>query len=224
MNVVGLNIVVFWKKAKNNQYDCITELNKVLNNIFDIQPIINSVPALEQLPPDFPVVVMNSSSGRCSITIGVRQASIQFPIKINEFENIDNFISYRKQEIKKFVRYFAKNEGIIRVGVIFNCFKLKKNSVSDIINKYCKETLNECAELSLRFNKVSNIDNMYINNIVNISNTEIKANGNIEGEGILITLDINNRPLDKDMNEGEIEKLLKHIFSIITEKKIKELL
>lgn len=227
------------------------ELKSIVENFYndrlDVMPQINSLPI--NAPLEIPRVMMNSSKNDLNINISLTRLDIFYKRKIEQATKIngsvdsddltetvvdvisDNELESIKQEVVRLVSMISERILISRVGLISNFLIKNDDPIKLIKGKYfCKEIEN-CKEISLRYNKEYICGTVQCNDIVQIEsvkdllNVENNIQQTITFNGVHILRDFNNVPIENSpLTLENIKTMIKEGFDRFSAKEVNEVL
>lgn len=219
-NLMSLQFALFFKDIVNRPDKEFKDLDDSLNNIFDTIPTTINIP--QELPADVPVMMFTSLSGDYMCNIAKSRIDLHFQ-RVSHTQSNDELIKDFNMKVITLISYVISKKEVIRFGMIARYFHESPTALEDIKQKYFNTQIGDVAELSLRYNQKSTYLDYTMNDMVDITATQMLVDNSIK-DGIFIQRDINNTPDERVLKIETLKAISHHYAQLTTEIKIKELL
>lgn len=219
-SIVNLQLALFYQQPEFRPDTKMNQVNMDMGNLFDAMPQIMSLPA--EVPHDIPRVQMKSSNNKYNCNMA--PARIDFILNgNNQSEDAwPEIVQDFKAKTALFIKSIMTHSKIIRFGVIGKFFIPDKTPSHSISKKHLRTDLQSAEEINLRYNKLSSMHGMKLNNITSI-NTAFSDNLGITEKGIFIDLDTNNIPTQEAISIDELIVVVTKILPSFSPEQVKGL-
>lgn len=183
-----IQIALFFNKFDERADLYFYELNKSLDNIFDMAPI--NIP----VPPNAPIEIplLNATSTNNFYNLSISKLRIDFTLNNINIDDSANEKANKFYRIAmRFLEYVQSNQQIVRFGLVSTTLRTDGNPVDLIKKRYFNKTLSNPSEVTIRYNNPRKRESMLLNDIVEISSVNAIIN-NSQKNILVITRDINN--------------------------------
>lgn len=216
--ILDVHLVLFFNQSLQRPDEFSMMLNTKLDRLFDMLPTM--IPLPDDAPKEIPVVLLKSKGGEYSCNISRNKVDFIFSPKKNyeDFSEIKYFFNEKAMNLLRAIDEY--NEiNINRVGFVINYFILNEKPTSKIAEVYIKKDIGETNELSVRFNKKTKENNLFINNVISISNLEVNFGGKKQ-KGILIQRDVNNQVSNNKLTFDFLKNFVKQRYTDFSKKEL----
>lgn len=219
--VVSLQFAIFFREAIQKPYAAFEDINRSMMAVFDGQPQMMDLPPM--LPADVPLITYRAENQEYVCNISRARIDLHVQRISEEKSNAEVFCDFNaKTEL--FVKYVLSKTEAARFGMICRYFFPSDDAITVIQKKYLKNKLSGLSELNIRFNKPTEFDSLRINDIVEISATQVVINGK-NHDGIFVQRDINNQPQEGlAISLDQLEKISRQFAVQVSEASIQELI
>ncbi|WP_431811939.1 hypothetical protein [Lysinibacillus sp. FW12] len=191
--LLQLQFVLFFKTIENRPDKLINKVDTALVDIFDQMPNITNLPP--DAPLEIPRVTMQSSDGLYACNIGKNRIDL-FGYYQNSGSTIGANLEVFVNKMFLLAEEIFNDKEIIRYGLVGQYFIEQANAINKIATKYMKLDTEDVEEVNIRFNRNILSSQLKMNDIVEISRGSVMYAGVQKGDGIFITRDLNNKPVD----------------------------
>ena len=220
MRILSIQIALFFKEFQSRPDKYIAKIENHFDDMFDNMPVIRPIP--HEAPGDIPVVILSSSKQK--VKINISKTRMDFFIDMDETEAISEAISKNKQLLQKYIEFAKKELDVIRMGIIANTFIEDNNAIETLKKKYFAVKMDNLNEISIRYNQLSKLKKMRINNLYNFESVTAQINGK-DVDGIVLNIDINNQVVNENLRiNGNIAELLEYALGRFREERIREVI
>lgn len=219
-NLMSLQFALFFKDIVNRPDKEFKDLDDSLMNIFDAMPTSMDIP--QELPLDVPMVMLKSISGDYMCNIARSRIDLHFQ-QMSHIQSNDEAIKDFNMKVIALIGYIIPKKEVIRFGMIARYFHESPTALEDIKERYFNSQIGDVAELSLRYNQKTTYLDYTMNDMIDITATQMLVNNNLK-DGIFIQRDINNTPDERILKIETLKSISHHYAQLTTEIRIKELL
>lgn len=164
------------------------DLNSKLLNIFNGIP--TQIPIPKELPADVVMTTLRSEGNE--FTCNLARSRVDFIYqRVTDDKTNSEILNDFKLKVAGLTSYILSKQEVARFGMVARYFHQDSTAVRTLRKKYFTSDVDEARELSLRYRKKAESHGFQLNDIVEISSSEMLAN-KIWLKGILVQRDINN--------------------------------
>ena len=223
MQLKSIQFAVFTNELIQRPDLLFQSVNSKLNSIIDDMPMIVNLPA--NIQADLPIVQANSIDKR--FAMNVSRTRVDFFINCDETDSNSTPASVFKTNRELFRKYFKavlEEQSIVRVGLVITMFKPITENVKSIYEKYLTEKYSlGSQEVTLRINDQSLLKGITLNNIRLVQSAVI-SEANENTNGVVIQLDINNVPSERQLTADFVSAFLGHVAEKVKDSVVQEMI
>jgi hypothetical protein len=203
--IIRLQLALFFTELESRPDRLMNSINEAMGNLF------NGMPQVIQLPPgvpqEIPSVILKSEDDKYNCNISNTRIDLIFNGGPNWEVEWKSIIQDFLAKKTLFCNFISNEKKTYRFGFIGQFFIPDNKPAFQISRKYLKSDLGSLEELNIRYNKPKELYGLKLNDIYSINAAKEDVEGQLR-DGIFIERDINNVPLDVELNNDDTKRII----------------